>query len=80
MAVYLFRSSRDEKLFGFTSHESGSNLPEEFAPWVDAGSVETATGMVALVMEAISRDGYYLQRVVLLDPERTKRPLVEEGC
>jgi hypothetical protein len=69
--VYFFQSKRDNEIFGFTLQEDGKNLPDHFAPYEAVGS---ADGVVTSVVEAINRDGFYLERVVLTDPSRTKRP------
>jgi hypothetical protein len=33
MDIYLFQSTSDLAMFGFTSDPSGANLPHEFGPW-----------------------------------------------
>jgi hypothetical protein len=36
MHVYIFRSSTQPNLFGFTEHQAGDNLPAQFGPWHQA--------------------------------------------
>jgi hypothetical protein len=62
MQVFLLMSKRDREVFGFTFDPSGANLPEEFAPWGEAGSVSTDTAIDSDVMGVIKRDGQYLFR------------------
>jgi hypothetical protein len=33
MLFFMFRSEQDRHWFGFTSDETGENLPAELAPW-----------------------------------------------
>jgi hypothetical protein len=33
MALYLFRSGTEPRVFGFIADPSGPDLPTEFAPW-----------------------------------------------
>ena len=73
MKIYLFRSTTDTEVFGFTDDPAGINLPVDFAPWRRAGdgtaiylgdnSVSlTGIGSSEPVMAAIKRDGYYISR------------------
>jgi len=62
MQVFFFMSEANHQVFGFSLDTSGANLPSEFAPWQEAGSVSTKTVIVADVMVYIKRDGNYLFR------------------
>jgi hypothetical protein len=60
MLIYLFISDSEPSVRAFSSDQSGSNLPSEFAPWRRAGSgaiVPIGDDSVTLVVD---RDGYLL--------------------
>ena len=60
--VFVFTSSKDRDLLGFTSDETGGNLPAACAPWerVSAGGAFPLHGSADHVMVAIETRGYYL--------------------
>jgi hypothetical protein len=72
MKLTLFRSAKDQHVFGFTVDPTGCNLPDEFGPWLNAGGSTPAQsyaegGLEGLapsdpVIKAIERDGFYLAR------------------
>jgi hypothetical protein len=62
MEIFFFRSTPDHELFGFTFHPRGANLPNEFAPWQEAGGVSTLAAIAADIVAVIKRDGGYLSR------------------
>ena len=72
MKLTLFRSAKEPDVFGFTADPTGSNLPDEFAPWRKAGEgtaaqtyAEDSLGGIASsdpVIRAVERDGFYLAR------------------
>ena len=67
--VYLFNSSRDRTVFGFTADRTGANLPTAFAPWYSVNSRKMYPGTsiagfasTDAVLVAIETDGFYLVR------------------
>jgi hypothetical protein len=70
MKLTLFRSTKDEHMFGFTVDPTGCNLPDEFGPWLKAGGNTSAQSYAGSsldglassdpVIKAIERDGFYL--------------------
>jgi hypothetical protein len=68
MRLYLFWSTRDIEVFGFTFERTGNNLPIEFAPWSkngDGGALYANQGGRSSsngIVEAVQRDGFYLAR------------------
>jgi hypothetical protein len=72
MNIYLFRSTKEPDIFGFTADSTGGNLPDEFGPWRAAGGGSAAQayagssldGQAASdpVVKALERDGFYLAR------------------
>jgi hypothetical protein len=61
-AVVLFRSTMHPEVFGFTMDITGTNLPNGFAPWLQAGRIPAVVEVAHRVKEAIVRDGFYLSR------------------
>jgi hypothetical protein len=57
--VYLFLSPT-RKVFCFTSHPDGANLPREFAPWEEVGGISNDVWLATEVTDAIRRNGFYL--------------------
>jgi hypothetical protein len=62
MPIYIFASRTYSSVKAFTSDETGSNLPDEYAPWCAVGSgpaipVGLDTDPVG---KAVKRDGYFL--------------------
>jgi hypothetical protein len=60
--IYKFASRTHSSVKAFSSDETGSNLPEDYAPWYAVGSgaaipVRRNTDPVA---KAVERDGYFL--------------------
>jgi hypothetical protein len=75
MKIYLFQSTRELDVFGFTSDETGGRLPAELGPWTwtrsgERGTLETESdtetpaghGSSDPMMAAIERDGFYVAR------------------
>ena len=71
MHVFTFRSRAEPDIVGFTTRRTGSNLPEDFAPWdlvsqaaMRAGDPVTGVyGGANKVIAGIDRDGYYVGRL-----------------
>ncbi len=65
MAVYVFRSTTDPRVFAISTDEAGRVLPVEFAPWERAPGAAMPINTAGLsddVTEAIAKDGFYLGR------------------
>jgi hypothetical protein len=72
MNIYLFRSTKEPDVFGFTADSIGGNLPEERGPWQAAGGGTVAEAYAGSsldglapsdpVVRAVERDGFYLAR------------------
>jgi hypothetical protein len=70
MQPTLFRSTKESDVFGFTTDPTGSNLPEEFGPWrqagegtaaqTDAGDSLNEIASSDPVLKAVERDGFYI--------------------
>jgi hypothetical protein len=64
MRVFVFISTKDRNVLGFTANQSGSNLPPDYAPWEPAapgGAVMVGSDPDAGVVQAgIRRDGFFL--------------------
>jgi hypothetical protein len=62
MRIYLFVSTTEPKIRGFTSDPTGCNLPADYAPWRSsgAGSAVPAGDHADLVSDAVARHGYFL--------------------
>ena len=63
MRVFVFISTRDREVIGFTTDQEGGNLPPGYAPWRSAaggGAVLLGGGDADPVIEAVSRDGFFL--------------------
>ncbi|MGA3005957.1 MAG: hypothetical protein ABSE20_30010 [Acetobacteraceae bacterium] len=79
MHVFTFRSRARPDVAGFTTWRTGSNLPEEFGPWVfvsqgamHAGDPVTGIyGGANTVLAGIERDGFYAGRVDVRDHRRS---------
>jgi hypothetical protein len=62
MRIYVFAPQQDATLIGFTSDESGANLPDELGPWHQA----ELSGVVVIgvrddpITQAVRRDGYFI--------------------
>lgn len=72
MQIYLFRSEKDPQVSGFTSDETGANLPNEFAPWHPIGggtALSTGAGADPVSVEVRER-GFYL--VTATDPSEAQ--------
>jgi hypothetical protein len=60
MRIYVYVSQQDPDLLGFTSDETGTNLPDERGPWCE----ELEPGVVVIdtdedpIAEAVRRDGF----------------------
>jgi hypothetical protein len=72
MNIYLFRSTKEPDVFGFTSDSAAGNLPDELGPWRAAGGGTAAQAYAGSsldglassdpVIKAVERDGFYLAR------------------
>jgi hypothetical protein len=70
MQIFVFRSDKDNDVFGFTGERHGRNLPAEFAPWTPLGhnemtvgnKVSGVTGGADAVTKGIARDGFFVAR------------------
>ena len=64
MAIFVFISTRDPNVVGFTASQDGGNLPFQYAPWrpaTDGGAVMLGDDTDAsTVMDAVRRDGFFL--------------------
>jgi hypothetical protein len=60
MRIYVYVSQDDPTILGFTSDETGTNLPDEHGPWCE----DTETGLTVIdtdgdsIAEAVRRDGF----------------------
>jgi hypothetical protein len=78
MAIFLFHSTKESDVFGFTADPIGSNLPAAFAPWRRSGGGTAAQAYAGSsldgraasdpVVKTIERDGFYLARSGLATP------------
>jgi hypothetical protein len=83
MRVFVFISTRDPALLGFTTKQAAENLPAHYAPWRPAeagGAVLLGGGDADPVVEAVRRDGFLLavggyedENTVAVEP--AKRPI-----
>ena len=70
LSLFLFQSSTEPAVFGFTADIGGANLPAELAPWLNYGSAHdviggkavTSAGFASAVMAAVQQAGFYLAR------------------
>ena len=64
MKVYVFRSSKDPEVYGFTSDQTGENLPAELEPWqAQGGGAAMPIGNTAdneLLLQTVESEGYYI--------------------
>jgi hypothetical protein len=60
--IFVFISARDRAVLGFTSDQTGCNLPREYAPWEPAtqGGAVLVGGESDPVTKAVRRDGFFL--------------------
>ena len=73
MHVFTFRSETYPDITGFTTRRGGTNLPEDFGPWLLAGqgalhAGDPVTGVYRgadTVLAGIARDGFYLARAAV---------------
>jgi hypothetical protein len=60
--IYVFVSDKDLDVIGFTSEETGSNLPAAYNPWRE----EVESGIFVIetdydpISEAVRRNGFYI--------------------
>jgi hypothetical protein len=76
MQIYLFISTKDSKVSGFTSDSTGRNLPAEFAPWqpVNSGTaLSIGTGADSVSIEVRER-GFYLVTSVDANAAQSQPP------
>jgi hypothetical protein len=81
MQVFIFQSSKDSDIFGFTTDHTGANLPSQFGPWNSIGghALPAGTGIAGVagsdvIANALMTHGYYVGRsggvsVTMSDPE-----------
>ncbi len=70
MELVIFQSEKDAEVFGVTADVSGTNLPDEFAPWRKVVNARTGRAKPFKarsvssehIAQAVERDGYYLAR------------------
>jgi hypothetical protein len=63
MRIFVFVSTRDRDVLGFTPSQAAENLPAEYAPWEPAeagGAVLLGGGDADPVTQAVGRDGFFL--------------------
>jgi hypothetical protein len=64
MMVYVFRSAKDPDVYGFTSYQTGENLPAELEPWrAQGGGAAMPIGNSTdneLLLQTIESEGYYI--------------------
>ena len=84
MAIFLFHSQKDAKVYAVTNDLTGANLPSGFAPWhpqsgqvIVAGVDLAAGGQSPDVARALERYGYYLATAPVT-ATRKARPSVLE--
>ena len=63
MKVYIFKSAKDAEVYGFTSDDTGGNLPEA-QPWaIEGGGAAMPGGDVAdneMLIQTLRTEGYYI--------------------
>jgi hypothetical protein len=67
MRVFVFISTKDRDVLGFTANQAGANLPSEYAPWAPAteggtvlmGDAENESD-ADIVLHGIQRDGFFM--------------------
>lgn len=63
MRIYVYVSVRDADILGFTSDETGGNLPEQLGPW---DREDDLLGVVVIgteddqIAKAIRADGFHI--------------------
>jgi hypothetical protein len=63
MAVYLFQSKLDARVFGFTTDPLGAGLPPDLAPWgEEQGRIPAGVGLTAEVEDSLHKAGFFLSR------------------
>jgi hypothetical protein len=67
MRVFVFVSTKDQDVLGFTADQVGANLPREYAPWTAAtegGAVlvhdAESESDADIVLDGIRRDGFFM--------------------
>jgi hypothetical protein len=67
MRVFVFISTKDRDVLGFTAGQAGANLPPEYAPWTPAtegGAVlvhdAESESDADIVLDGIRRDGFFM--------------------
>lgn len=67
MKVYVFRSRKDPEVYGFTSDDTGMNLPADLEPWqAQGGAMPTAQARASdIILDTIRDRGFYLMRSAL---------------
>ena len=65
MAIYVFRSLRDDGVLGFTESENGDRLPVDRGPWERISGGAATPGfsdprVIDPILAAIAADGYFL--------------------
>jgi len=69
MQVFIFQSSIDSEVFGFTKDQAGGNLPPDLGPWKPHGNAAMSTGQGVAgigpsdpILAAIEASGFYVGR------------------
>jgi hypothetical protein len=75
--IFVFMSTRDRQLLGFTADQAGGDLPQGCAPWEPAteGGAVLVGGDTGPVSEAVRRDGVFLA-VGGYEDESSPNPLI----
>jgi hypothetical protein len=66
MRIFVFISSKDNEVLGFTNDQAGANLPPDYAPWEPAThggaplSADYPDDDARVVLEAVRIDGFCL--------------------
>ena len=68
MQIFIFQSSADPILYGFTRQPDGGNLPPDLGPWKPSGNTALQAGDSGEddpVLAGIETDGFYLGRITI---------------
>ena len=74
MQVHIFRGP--DRIFGFTAHSDGTNLPSQYAPWTAFKTIELTRGTtqagvnVTECLDDIEKHGFHLTDVHVRTTER----------
>lgn len=72
MDIHIFRSGKDQTLYGFTPDKSGTNLPAPYLPWtyhsvqdMNPSDGPRAGVNTVAVLDGIARNGYYVAHITI---------------